>query len=524
MEVKSAVLQSLPGRLLSEVFDYTYPYCMLNTIACCQQLHVALAEDLKAALRFQIEDWVIFEEVDRGYEINQQIGQILHTATGPYCFVQVDDDGELAIGMSRFRVRRIAATVRAVHLHSRRELEIPSNAGSLVPKKIRVEYEITRFSETWIPAQLANTESEGQSSLMAHLGCPLLLREAAGVIRPTTLLMKADICAAASKLRALGRSVYMDRCRDAGPTIVAWMDGSDFTLEDMRHVWEFSERVYEYKYNRFGSYGRPRRLPMDDMLRMWKESAVVQEFPETTETIFHAESPAVIDPEDAARLAEAQWASCIVATPRPSIAQLAVLTFARTTESLDRAMKQCDPGRRLCGMGQTLRPSWANHAKILVEGLTEEIWKTACQDAGVTLELRPFHVVIPADDLASVLAEVQKIPRASRPRLKAGKKILEVPDLAQFADISDNGRHESWKSGISTPEPSVADSGTSERCGLAFMESLREKIIHLPLGPVNISGTFIHEPEEAPITPRSLATESDPANGDFRVNPRLFAH
>ena len=503
---------------------------MLKAVACSQDVHMALAEDLKAALRFQTADWVIFEEVDKpgfvgGNEINQQIGQI-DSATCTYCIVQVDDD-EIA-RKSRFTLRRIAATVRAVHLHSPRELEIPSNAGSLVPKGILLEVGETKFSETWIPAQLANMESEGQNFAFALLGCPLLLREAAALMRPplssarmSQLLPRKDNCAAASRLRTLGRFVLG---RDAGPTIVAWMDGADFTLEDMRHVWEFSERVYE-----LDSYGpNGFTIPMDDLLRMWNESAMVtmlQEFPETTETIFHAESPAVIEPKDAARLAEAQWASCISTAPTPSIAQLAfVLTFARTTESLDRAMKQCDPGRRLCGMGQTLRPSWANHAKILVEGLTEEIWKRACQDAGVMLELRPFHVVIPADDLANVLAEVQKIPRASRPRLKAGKEILEVPDLAQFADISDNGRHESWKSGISTLEPSNADSGTSERCGQAFMESLREKIIHLPLGPLNISGTFIHEPEEAPITPRSLATESDPANGDFRVNPRLFAH
>ena len=519
MEVKDAVLQSLSGRLLSEVFNYNYPISMLKAVACCQHVHMALAEDLKAALRFQRADWVIFEEVDEpgsvgGNEINQQIGQILGNATCTYCSVQVDD--EIA-RRSRFTLRRIPATVRAVYLHCRTELEVPSHTGFL----FSTCYE-GRFSETWIPAELANTESEGQLSLMAELGCPLLLRQAvpAGVMRPA-MYPWTPACAA-TKLRCALEESLAHFLRE-GPTIVAWLDGADFTFEDMRQVWEFSESVSEYFD---GVPWLPRRqLPMDDMLRMWNESAMVQEFPETTETIFHAESPAIIKPEDAARLAEAQWASCIAAAPRPSIAQLAfVLTFARTTESLDRAMKQCDPGRRLCGMGQTLRPPWANHAKILVEGLTEEIWKTACQDAGVTLELRPFHVVIPADDLASVLAEVQKIPRASRPRLKAGKKILEVPDLAQFADISDSGRHESWKSGISTLEPSVADSGTSERCGLAFMESLREKIIHLPLGPLNISRTFIHEPEEAPITPRSLATESDPVNGDFRVNPRLFGH
>ena len=501
---------------------------MFKAVACCQHVHMALAEHLKAALTFQRADWVIFEEVNTpgsvgGHEINQQIGQILDTATCTYCSVQVADQ---IARRSRFTLRRIAATVRAIHLHSRRELEVPSHASSLVFKFVAFGLNIqseTKFSETWIPAQLGNTESEGQSLFMAELGCPLLLIEAvpAGAMRPSESEGLQSDCAAAFKLhRMLGGNGNA-----AGPTIVAWADGADFTLEDMRRVWEFSERVSEY----FRRYRQP--LPMDDMLRMWNESAMVQdgagisvEFPETTETIFHAESPAIIKPEDAARVAEAQWASCITAAPAPSIAQLAlVLTFARTTESLDRAMKQCDTGRRLCEMGQILRPSWANHAKILVEGLTEEIWKRACQDAGVTLELRPFHVVIPANELESVLAEVQKIPRASRPRLKAGKKILEVPDLAQFADISD-GCHESWKSGISTPEPSVADSGTSERFGRAFMESLRDKIIYVPLGPLNISGTFIHEPEEAPITPRSLATESDPVNGDFRVNPRLFAH
>ena len=521
MEVKGPVLQSLPGRLLSEVFNYNFPISMLKAVACCQHVHMALAEHLQAALRFQRADWVIFEELNSPpfvvLEINQQIGQLLDTFLGcwgpgvNYCRVKVDDAIKVT---SRFTLRRIAATVRAVHLHC---LEVPSHASPFLPKLPFPFNRKIKFSETWIPAQLANTESEGQSLLMAEVGCPLILREAVALMgQPRPSFIEYE-CAAALQRRLRGRN-----WGTAGPTIVAWVGGADFTLEDMRQVWEFCERVYNH-HGRYGEEVWP-LPPMDDMLRMWNESAMVPEFPETTETIFHAESPAIIKPEDAARVAEAQWASCITAAPAPSIAQLAfVLTFARTTESLDRAMKQCDPGRRLCEMGQILRPSWANHAKILVEGLTEEIWKRACQDAGVTLELRPFHVVIPANELESVLAEVQKIPRASRPRLKAGKKILEVPDLAQFADISD-GRHESWKSGISTPEPSVADSGTSEHFGRAFMESLRDKIIYVPLGPLNISGTFIHEPEEAPITPRSLATESDPVNGDFRVNPRLFAH
>ena len=197
-----------------------------------------------------------------------------------------------------------------------------------------------------------------------------------------------------------------------------------------------------------------------------------------------------------------------------------VVTFHRTPRSLDRAVSQSDSGRRLLEKGVNLKPCWANGAKILVEGLTEEIWKEACRDADENSELRPAHVVLPSSALSEILAEVQKIPHSSRPRIKAGQATISVPELWQFTDLSDTGARGSQESSYAFISAN-SSTATSEMSGwAAFIDGLRKKIMHVPLGPLNVTRGFIHEPEEALITPRSEATESE--HGHLGINPRLF--
>lgn len=256
------------------------------------------------------------------------------------------------------------------------------------------------------------------------------------------------------------------------------------------------------------------------LVRLWKEAAEVNNI--RTQEVFHEEPPTEILPDEAQKFVEAQLASTIQSEHMPStMGELAcVVTFHRTPASLDRAVSQSDSGRRLLEKGVNLKPCWANGAKILVEGLTEEIWKKACHDAGENPELRPAHVVLPSSALSEILAEVQKIPHSSRPRIKAGQATISVPDLSQFTDLSDTGAPGSQESS-SAFISSNSSTGTSEMSGwAAFIDGLREKIMHVPLGPLNVTRGFIHEPEEAPITPRSEATESE--HGNLGINPRLF--
>lgn len=205
-------------------------------------------------------------------------------------------------------------------------------------------------------------------------------------------------------------------------------DQSDFTLDDMKQAWDFLHVVR-------GKLVLGMPGPRDELERLWKEAGLVNNI--GTQEVFHREPPAVIKPDEAQRLVEAQLASTIQSEPMPStMGELAcVVTFHRTPRSLDRAVRRSDSGRRLLEKGVNLKPCWANGAKILVEGLTEDIWKRACRDAGEDPELRPAHVVLPSSALSEILAEIQKIPHSSRPRIKAGHATISVPDLSQFRHV-----------------------------------------------------------------------------------------
>eukprot|EP00435_Cladocopium_sp_Y103_P041272 s2939_g11.t1 len=251
-----------------------------------------------------------------------------------------------------------------------------------------------------------------------------------------------------------------------GPIVVAWLDQADFTLDDMCQVWRFNEKVIDFHFEREVGNGPGPPLSDQDLQNMWQESATEQE--PVTETVFHAESPARIKPDEARTVVEVQQESTISHGRISSgVAELAcVATFHRTPEALDRALRQSDLGRCLREMGQTLKPAWANGAKILVEGLTEETWTRACQDAGLTMNLRPSDVVLPANALPNILGEIQKIPHSSRPRLKAGKGVISIPDLSQFRDLSDNG---AGPSSTVTFDSSSSSQDVSESGWWAFM-------------------------------------------------------
>lgn len=73
--------------------------------------------------------------------------------------------------------------------------------------------------------------------------------------------------------------------------------------------------------------------------------------------------------------------------------------------------------------------------------------------------------------------KVQKIPRSSRPRLKHGKEVISVPDLLEFADLSNN------RPGASSDVTFVSteSSEVSDRLGwAAFIDGFRGKILHVP--------------------------------------------
>ena len=528
---------------------------MLRAVACCQQLHTALGEKLKASTHFAREDWVILGEIDEpGF--NGRVGQIIQLRPGDRTryAVQVDgltsswpgnweerslregvfidfdrcleegglpvpwlplDIGSRPVSLLRFNLQKIPATVSGVRLYTNGEMMQGLIDSVTFPKPFAA-------SAARIPPQLAIFAiPDGQSPSMKALGRPVVLRQVISANDPKYFSLADDWeCHASSVLRLRTHRYHREACGDllvltsgpglpTGPTIIAWQDQSDFTLDDMKQVWEFHHAALTMAV-----------FEKDTLVRLWKEAAEVNNI--STQEVVHQEPPAQISPDEAQKFVEAQLASTIRSEPMPStMGELAcVVTFHRTPASLDRAVSQSDSGRRLLEKGVNLKPCWANGAKILVEGLTEEIWKQACQDAGENPELRPAHVVLPSSALSEILTEVQKIPHSSRPRIKAGQATISVPDLSQFTDLSDTGARGSQESSYAFI-PANSSAVSSEMSGwAAFIDGLREKIMHVPLGPLNVTRGFIHDPEEAPITPRSEATESE--HGNLGINPRLF--
>ena len=537
--MEGATLLSLGQPLLEKIFSWNFPINMLRAVACCQQLHKTLGEKLKASTQFARADWVILGEIDKpGF--NGRVGQIIEVRPGDRTryAVQVDglrsrgtlpeemsllelcpsylppDIGSRPVSLSGFKLHKISATVCAVRLYTEGEMQrnlIPSDSVTLTCQQFGTTFEV---SAARIPSQLAIfSNPAGQSPTMEALGRPVVLRQVISAHESGDME-----CHASYMLRNDHRDFHNHNdslfwAGNAGPTIIAWQNQSDFTLDDMKQVWEFQHAA-----------GVQMMMGMPNLkhtlVRLWKEAAEVNNI--STQEVVHKEPAAQISPGEAQKLVEAQLASTIQSEPMPStMGEIAcVVTFHRTPASLDRAVSQSDAGRRLLEKGVNLKPCWANGAKILVEGLTEDIWKRACRDAGENPELRPAHVVLPSSALSEILAEVQKIPHSSRPRIKAGQATISVPDLSQFADLSDTGARGSQESSYAFISAS-SSTVTSEISGwAAFIDGLQEKIMHIPLGPLNVTHGFIHEPEEAPITPRSEATESEPANSG--INPRLF--
>ena len=537
--MEGATLPSLPKRLVEKIFSYNFPLNGLRAVACCQQLHKTLGEKLKASTHFARADWVILGELDEFDEpgLNGRVGQIIKLKPGDRTqyAVQVDglswrgppafleemkllripgyeppEIGSRPVSMKRFKLSRCKLhKVAAVRLYAGGEMQRSLTPSvTLTCKEIDKTFEV---SAAQIPSELAIfSNPKGQSPIFEALGRPVVLRQ---VISAEPLFGDMMECHPCHMLRTPVNHVLGLGLTKLGPTIIAWQDQSDFTLDDMRQVWEFQQEA-RYLVPFLGE------LPSDTLVRLWQEAGLVNNI--RTEEVVHLEAAAEISPAEARELVEAQLASTIQSEPMPStMGECAcVVTFHRTPASLDRAVSQSDSGRRLLRKGVNLKPCWANGAKILVEGLTEDIWKRACRDAGENPELRPAHVVLPSSALSEILAEVQKIPHSSRPRIKAGQATISVPDLSQFTDLSDTGARGSQESSYSFISAS-SSTVTSEISGwAAFIDGLQEKIMHIPLGPLNVTHGFIHEPEEAPITPRSVATESEPANSG--INPRLF--
>ena len=344
--MEDATLLSLRQPLVEKVFSYNFPISMLRAVACCQQLHTALGKKLTASTHFARADWVILGEFDKpGF--NGRVGQIIQLRPGDGTRYAVQVDGLSGRGpptlegrirssfilppswrpqtleemcgaeegisrpfsLSRFKLQKIPATVCAVRLHTHNEMQrnlIPSDSVRLTCKEFRQTFAV---SAAQIPSQLAIfSNPSGQSPTMEALGRPVVLQKVISAHEFQNL----SHCHASCVLR-MGTRDHPDQILDAfsrrtsaGPTIIAWQDQSDFTLDsDMKQVWEFQHAV--------------RYMPgseKDTLGRLWKEAGLVNNI--RTQEVFHQEQPAEISQDEAQKLVGAQLASTIRSEPMPS--------------------------------------------------------------------------------------------------------------------------------------------------------------------------------------------------------------
>lgn len=276
-------------------------------------------------------------------------------------------------------------------------------------------------------------------------------------------------------------------------------------------------------------------------------STVIQE-------VDDVDPPAMIEPEEAQAIVRSQWESQVehavrVGSVRTEIDDIMcmVLTFSRHPRALDTALRRSTLGQRAASCGEDVQPPWANGAKILVPGLTAELWSTGSPH----INLGPYHVVMLPRDEADVMAALDAIGRR-RPRLKAGpaSRIVKLPAdrFELFADDSAvhsseaaaasghshadyllDGEHEAREESENGEEMSreAEEDEQSEAIRRAWIEAVRDAAQTAQIVHLGINRTFVEEPVEPAISPRTICTESAPADmstaNASSANPRLWS-
>jgi len=278
----------------------------------------------------------------------------------------------------------------------------------------------------------------------------------------------------------------------AGPHIVSRVDGSDFTMEDIKLVWAFVKYVSD-------GFGESRE-EFSDGNHMYPELAVTPHTFETfkntlfmseaahsimsspvhpavcrpwievpdpleeeatganaetrpnesadeeartiadAQSVLSVEQPTTISPEEAAVIAEELWASNVEhlarigshESPARQEERVVVLAFSRASTELDTALLQCPLAHDAIAQGVDIQPAWAHGAKIFVDGIGPE----KLEAPGLS-HLLPAHVVIKEKhecDLMNALRQLLPYRIMKRKPGGAGKYV--VPDDLSLANVS----------------------------------------------------------------------------------------
>jgi len=186
-----------------------------------------------------------------------------------------------------------------------------------------------------------------------------------------------------------------------------------------------------------------------------------------------------------------------------------VMNFGKHNEHFDQTVVNSQLAMALRNHGVDITPSWANGAKVLVEGVTPEMME---QVGFPPNTLRPWHVVIPASEEAGLLDALRMMPYRARPRVRNRHAVTLANDPAQ--DMSREGND---GSGDGEPDTNL-ETGDAD-------EDMSEGT-----PPVPVQVTFVHFPLPLAISERSRFTQSSTdrhriQNPRHRIqNPRKFGH
>jgi hypothetical protein len=96
--------------------------------------------------------------------------------------------------------------------------------------------------------------------------------------------------------------------------------------------------------------------------------------------------------------------------------QFVILHFHRSPAVFSQMLRDSYIGQRLRSRGFDVMPSWANGAKVLIEGFgVDDLHKNGQHPTS----LRPWHVIADPVDVPGIFRLLQSLPYHQRPRAKA---------------------------------------------------------------------------------------------------------
>lgn len=194
-----------------------------------------------------------------------------------------------------------------------------------------------------------------------------------------------------------------------------------------------------------------------------------------------------------------------------------VLHFHRCPAAFSQVLRDSALGQDLSGRGVDIVPSWANGAKVMIEGFSTDDLRCNGYDPK---SLRPWHVIANVEDVPRIFESIRCLPYHQRPRPKAnmswrglmrsrasseaGQKMPLV-----LSRCATNGEPEAHGRGIAGEPVARMDQETAGSIAKAIAASfLEDHYMTSHLGPpLHVNKTFLSIDDElSSCSPRTHVT------------------